>query len=91
MINLNPMPNCPAIIRSHTTTLRPVVKSPVYFRNSITTYHYQSILDTMEKPNVPTHEEYQYLDLIRNILANGEYRPDRHELTVMHFSICVFR
>ena len=23
------------------------------------------------------HEEYQYLDLIRDILANGEFRPDR--------------
>ena len=23
------------------------------------------------------HEEYQYLDLIRNILDNGEHRPDR--------------
>lgn len=25
----------------------------------------------------PDHEEYQYLDLIRQILANGEHRPDR--------------
>ena len=24
------------------------------------------------------HEEYQYLDLIRNILENGEHRPDRY-------------
>lgn len=24
-----------------------------------------------------THEEYQYLDLIREILDNGEHRPDR--------------
>ena len=24
-----------------------------------------------------THEEYQYLDLIREILAKGEHRPDR--------------
>ena len=23
------------------------------------------------------HEEYQYLELIRDILANGEHRPDR--------------
>lgn len=23
------------------------------------------------------HEEHQYLDLIREILANGEHRPDR--------------
>lgn len=23
------------------------------------------------------HEEHQYLDLIRNILENGEHRPDR--------------
>ena len=25
----------------------------------------------------PRHEEHQYLDLIREILANGEHRPDR--------------
>lgn len=25
----------------------------------------------------PAHEEYQYLDLIRDILENGEHRPDR--------------
>jgi thymidylate synthase len=24
-----------------------------------------------------THEEYQYLDLIREILETGEHRPDR--------------
>ena len=26
----------------------------------------------------PRHEEYQYLDLIRDILQNGEHRPDRY-------------
>jgi len=26
----------------------------------------------------PEHEEYQYLDLIRDILDNGEHRPDRY-------------
>lgn len=25
----------------------------------------------------PEHEEYQYLDLIRSILDQGEHRPDR--------------
>lgn len=25
----------------------------------------------------PRHEEYQYLDLIRRILNEGEHRPDR--------------
>lgn len=25
----------------------------------------------------PSHEEYQYLDLIRDILESGEHRPDR--------------
>jgi thymidylate synthase len=25
----------------------------------------------------PRHEEYQYLDLIRQILDEGEHRPDR--------------
>ncbi|KAF1913133.1 thymidylate synthase-like protein [Ampelomyces quisqualis] len=31
---------------------------------------------TSAPPN-SRHEEYQYLDLIRNILENGEHRPDR--------------
>ena len=26
------------------------------------------------------HEELQYLDLIRNILRDGEHRPDRYEV-----------
>jgi hypothetical protein len=28
----------------------------------------------------PIHEEYQYLNLIRDILASGEQRPDRYRL-----------
>lgn len=28
----------------------------------------------------PQHEEYQYLDLIQEILDNGEHRPDRYAL-----------
>ena len=38
-----------------------------------------SLKNTMAIP-APTpkpHEEFQYLDLIRAILANGEHRPDR--------------
>jgi thymidylate synthase len=31
---------------------------------------------TSTPPN-PSHEEHQYLDLIKNILQNGEHRPDR--------------
>ncbi|KAK5686382.1 Thymidylate synthase [Elasticomyces elasticus] len=31
----------------------------------------------VESKNSAPHEEYQYLDLIRNILENGENRPDR--------------
>jgi len=30
-----------------------------------------------EKATQRNHEEYQYLDLIRDILDNGEHRPDR--------------
>lgn len=26
------------------------------------------------------HEEYQYLDLVREILEDGEHRPDRYVL-----------
>ncbi|KAK3623040.1 Thymidylate synthase [Elasticomyces elasticus] len=32
---------------------------------------------SVESKNSAPHEEYQYLDLIRNILENGENRPDR--------------
>ena len=28
-------------------------------------------------PSDPAHEEHQYLNLIREILAEGEHRPDR--------------
>jgi len=32
------------------------------------------------------HEEFQYLDLIRDILQNGEHRPDRYVLwLITHF------
>lgn len=35
------------------------------------------------------HEEYQYLDLIREILETGEHRPDRYIPTVLRpFSRC---
>lgn len=32
---------------------------------------------TIQSPSNPTHEEHQYLSLIRDILSNGEHRPDR--------------
>ena len=39
------------------------------------------ITETLVKQNGVTpsekHEEYQYLDLVREILDNGEHRPDR--------------
>lgn len=31
-----------------------------------------------------SHEEHQYLDLIRDILDNGEHRPDRYVNVVYH-------
>jgi thymidylate synthase len=38
-------------------------------------------VDISTKSSAPivdaNHEEYQYLDLIREILDNGEHRPDR--------------
>ncbi|SLM40774.1 thymidylate synthase [Lasallia pustulata] len=36
-------------------------------------------VSTLKKqaPANPSHEEYQYLNLIQNILDNGEHRPDR--------------
>ncbi|KFY88645.1 hypothetical protein V500_06216 [Pseudogymnoascus sp. VKM F-4518 (FW-2643)] len=35
------------------------------------------VSDPVEPPVDPNHEEYQYLKLIRDILDNGEHRPDR--------------
>lgn len=37
-----------------------------------------SISEPVEPPVDPNHEEYQYLELIRDILDNGEHRPDRY-------------
>lgn len=37
-----------------------------------------SVSDPVEPPVDPNHEEYQYLKLIRDILDNGEHRPDRY-------------
>lgn len=34
--------------------------------------------DPVEPPVDPNHEEFQYLKLIRDILDNGEHRPDRY-------------
>lgn len=36
------------------------------------------VSDPVEPPVDPNHEEYQYLKLIRDILDNGEHRPDRY-------------
>jgi thymidylate synthase len=33
-----------------------------------------------KKPQTKRHEEYQYLDLIQDILDHGEFRPDRQVL-----------
>jgi len=46
---------------------------------------HKSVLESKEDPIATTrpaaknrHEEYQYLDLIRDIIDNGEFRPDRY-------------
>ena len=38
--------------------------------------------------SAPRHEEYQYLDLVREILDTGEHRPDRWESTLDAVVIC---
>lgn len=42
------------------------------------------------------HAELQYLDLVQEILANGEHRPDRYESTLAEAdvaspAICLFQ
>jgi thymidylate synthase len=32
-----------------------------------------------------SHEEYQYLDLIRDILEEGEHRPDRYLVLLSYY------
>lgn len=41
--------------------------------------------DPVEPPADPNHEEFQYLKLIRDILDNGEHRPDRYALLHLLF------
>lgn len=36
------------------------------------------------------HEEYQYLDLVREILEDGEHRPDRYEYLDLLSVLCTF-
>lgn len=43
--------------------------------------------DRTSAPN-GSHEEHQYLDLIRRILAEGEHRPDRYILSVQNKRRC---
>jgi len=40
--------------------------------------------------NALRHEEHQYLDLIRDILQNGEHRPDRYNLHATEVEHCLF-
>jgi hypothetical protein len=40
-----------------------------------------------KSPGAPNHEEHQYLDLIRDILTNGEHRPDRYGSLTLQLSI----
>lgn len=35
-----------------------------------------------QTPTDVNHEEYQYLNLIREILESGEHRPDRYALYI---------
>lgn len=60
------VPLCPA-------TRLPHSQRPKNFCNSNTTYAKYLPKMTETKP----HEEHQYLDLVREILENGEHRPDR--------------
>lgn len=39
---------------------------------------------TSTPPKISVHDEYQYLNLIRDILQNGEQRPDRHDAPASH-------
>jgi thymidylate synthase len=37
-------------------------------------------VDSIPPKPADTHEEHQYLDLIREILDTGEHRPDRYQI-----------
>lgn len=58
---------------------------------SLSLYHIMTISSSESAPSAPAeanktqngactkrHEEYQYLDLVREILEDGEHRPDRY-------------
>jgi hypothetical protein len=54
----------PAATEETQTTVMPPAEAPVTSNGNSTTKR---------------HEEYQYLDLVQDILDNGEHRPDRSE------------
>jgi hypothetical protein len=48
-------------------------EQPYFFTNMS-----PSTIEAFVSPNeTPKHEEYQYLDLVRDCLEKGEHRPDR--------------
>lgn len=48
--------------------------------------------DAKEEEQVdPNHEEYQYLNLIKEILRDGEHRPDRYSYPVYSNRILSFQ
>ncbi|KAF2264094.1 thymidylate synthase-like protein [Lojkania enalia] len=56
--------------------LEPVI-TPSQPSKSEKTSSTESKPTSITTPSIPSHEEYQYLNLIREILDNGEHRPDR--------------
>jgi thymidylate synthase len=61
------------------TNLQPVISSTDSSSQKVDTptTNGTSKPDSTPTPSKPPHEEHQYLNLIRDILANGEHRPDR--------------
>lgn len=48
-------------------------------QSSLGEYAGNGLGSTKGPASTSRHEEYQYLDLVRDIIENGEHRPDRYE------------
>lgn len=62
------------------SSLEPVIshsEQPQHTKDATTSINGTSKTESKSTPTNTSHEEYQYLNLITDILQNGEHRPDR--------------
>ena len=70
-----------------TSAITEVSSEIVTDQNASGTSHKNQAAVPLESEKVQSHEENQYLNLIRNIFENGEHRPDRYYLQLASLSL----